>query len=129
MMVSWHVDDLKVSHKCPQVVTEFLEWIKHMYGQIGEDKITRGKIHDYLGMKLDYSQDGKFIVDMVDYITRMVEEYFRDTKTKRVSTPWNGHLFRVTNSEKLDHRTGEVFHTTTAQGLLQPSVRDQTSHQ
>jgi hypothetical protein len=118
LTVSWHVDDLKVSHVDPHIVTEFLNWVKQTYGQIGEVKITRGKIHDYLGMRLDYTQEGKFIVDMVDYITRMVEEYFRDTKPRRVTTPWNDNLFKVTNSESLDQKTGEVFHTTTAQGLF-----------
>ena len=56
MTVSWHVDDLKVSHIDPKAVDDFLMWIKRTYGRIGEVKITRGKYHEYLGMKFDYSQ-------------------------------------------------------------------------
>ncbi|KAG7340378.1 hypothetical protein IV203_023921 [Nitzschia inconspicua] len=31
LTVTWHVDDLKVSHMQPSVVTEFMEWVKTMY--------------------------------------------------------------------------------------------------
>ena len=119
LTVSWHVDDLKISHKSPIVVTEFIDWIKRMYGQIGKVKVTRGKIHEYLGMKLDYSQDGKFIVDMVDYITKMVEEYYEDQKSPaKVTSPWTDQLFQVTDKPKLERGKAEKFHTTVAQGLF-----------
>ena len=119
LTVSWHVDDLKISHKSPIVVTEFIDWIKRMYGKIGKVKVTRGKIHEYLGMKLDYSQDGKFIVDMVDYITKMVEEYYEDQKSPtKVTSPWTDQLFQVTDKPKLERSKAEKFHTTVAQGLF-----------
>ena len=35
---------------------------------LGHAKVTRGKIHDYLGMTLDYSDTGKLKVDMRDYL-------------------------------------------------------------
>ncbi|KAG7361760.1 reverse transcriptase RNA-dependent DNA polymerase [Nitzschia inconspicua] len=57
LTVTWHVDDLKVSHMQPSVVTEFMQWVKTMYGKIREVKITRGKVHEYLGMKLIYNSD------------------------------------------------------------------------
>ena len=28
MTVSWHVDDLKISHKDPKVVDDFIQWVK-----------------------------------------------------------------------------------------------------
>jgi hypothetical protein len=65
--VCWHVDDLKVSHHDPNVVDDFLEWIRGKDGEIGELKITRGKTHDYLGMILDYSVPGQVSVDMTHY--------------------------------------------------------------
>ena len=56
MTVSWNVDDLKVSHIDTKAVDYLSMWIKRTYGSIGEVKITRGKYHEYLGMKFDYSQ-------------------------------------------------------------------------
>jgi len=72
MTVSWHVYDLNDSHIDPKAVDDFLMWIKRTYGCIGEVKITRGKYHEYLGMKLDSSQAGSIKIDMVDYLKTMV---------------------------------------------------------
>ena len=46
MTVTWHVDDLKISHKDSREVTKF---IKH-FGDIYGDRMTvhRVKVHDYL---------------------------------------------------------------------------------
>ena len=49
---------LKVSPTDANAVDESLMWTKEVYGRIGEFKTTQGKCHEYLGMKLDYSQVG-----------------------------------------------------------------------
>jgi hypothetical protein len=69
-------------------------------------------------MNLDYSQDGKFIVDMVDYIT-MVEDYYDGQKSPtKVTSPWTDQLFQITDKTKLERTKAEKFHTTVAQGLF-----------
>ena len=40
LTVCWYVDDLKSSHINPKVNNEFLQWIKDMFGQLGEVKTT-----------------------------------------------------------------------------------------
>ena len=52
MTVVWHVDDVKVSHKDLYEVTKFSQYLSIIYGK----KLTfhRGKVHDDLGMDLDY---------------------------------------------------------------------------
>ena len=118
--VSWHVDDLKISHKDSRVVDSFIQWVKDTYGAIGEVKVTRGKVHDYLGMKLDYSINGQVSVDMRDYLMTMIEAFPEDLMTgARVASPWNENLFKVhEDSPILDKERAEQFHTTTAQGLF-----------
>jgi hypothetical protein len=64
LTVCCHVDDLKASHVQPQVVDNFISWVKQKYGTIDEVKVIRGKIHSYLGMTLDYSTPGEVSVDM-----------------------------------------------------------------
>ena len=49
------MDNLKSSHINPKANNEILKWIKDMFGQLSEVKITQGLLHDYLGMTLDYS--------------------------------------------------------------------------
>ncbi|KAG7342125.1 reverse transcriptase RNA-dependent DNA polymerase [Nitzschia inconspicua] len=120
LTITWHVDDLKVSHMQPSVVTEFMDWVKKMYGQIGEVKITRGKVHEYLGMKLIYNSDGSMTIDMSDYIQSMIDAFpIKYLEGKSVSSPWNDNLFKVDeHSNKLEKKRAEQFHTTTAQGLF-----------
>ncbi len=56
MTVCWHVDDLKTLHIDPEVNTKFGEWLSTTYGV---SVVThQGKVHDYLGMIFDFSQEG-----------------------------------------------------------------------
>ena len=47
--ILWHVDDLKISHFDPYIVSSFLADIDAEYGKM---TITRGKIHKYPIMKM-----------------------------------------------------------------------------
>ena len=53
--ILWHVDDLKTSHVEPAVISSVLAGIDAEYGNIAKITITRGKVHKYLGMNIDYS--------------------------------------------------------------------------
>ena len=64
----WHVDDLKISHIDPTVVSIVLADIDAEYGKISKMTITRGKVHRYLGMPIDYSSPSKVIFLMIIYI-------------------------------------------------------------
>ena len=119
--VSWHVDDLKVSCKDSRQVDVFLQWVSDTYGSIGEVKTTRGKVHDYLGMTLDYSVPGQVTVNMKDYVQTMLDSYLQEGLQggKPVASPWNENLFKVHDkSPKLTPEGKEQFHTTVAQGLF-----------
>jgi hypothetical protein len=54
------VDNVKSSHKDFRVNNKFYKWLESMYGdpKLPPVKATRGKIHEYLAMKLDYSTPG-----------------------------------------------------------------------
>ena len=76
LTVCWHVDDLKVSHVDTNEVTNMINWLKVTYeDKIGKMVVSRGKIHRYLGMTLDYSTSGKVKIDMVDYVKKMIEDF------------------------------------------------------
>jgi hypothetical protein len=107
--VCWRVDDLKASHAQSHVVDEFIDWVKSTYGAIGEVRVTRGKIHTYLGMTLDYSETGQVIVDMTQYVGDMVKSFpSACLKGKKVTSPWNENLFKVEDgSKRYSKRTKE----------------------
>jgi Reverse transcriptase (RNA-dependent DNA polymerase) len=119
LTVSWHVDDLKISHRDAKVVSYFVEWIKQMYGKISEVKVKRGKVHDYLGMKLHYDVQGQVSIDMIDYVQNMLEGFPQNQIEKASKTPWNDNLFKVeSKSVELSDSERELFHTVVAQGLF-----------
>ena len=53
--IVWHVDDLKISHVNKKVVTKVIDLLKKEFGKEAPLTVTRGKIHEYLGIKIDYS--------------------------------------------------------------------------
>jgi hypothetical protein len=89
-----------------------LLWLEKMYGDkdIAPVKATRGKIHDYLAMKLDFTEKGKLKLDMVDYVNNMVKEFPEELSPSK--HPWNENLFKVESSSKsLPKEKKELFHT------------------
>ena len=73
--VCFHFDNLMSSHVNEKVNDNFLLWLNKKYGSHGEVKANRGKVHNYLGMKFDYSEKGKVGIDISDYMKHMVEEF------------------------------------------------------
>ena len=57
MTVIWHAYDLKVAHVDPKENTKFTNWMKNIHSE--KLTIHRGKIHDYLGMDMDWTKDGQ----------------------------------------------------------------------
>jgi hypothetical protein len=109
--VLWHVGDIKVSHEDPEVVTQVLEMFEGVYGSKDAPiKITRGKVHDYLGMAIDYRVKGKVRITLVDSIQAMLDT-IPDDMGGVAATPVANHLFDVNeDGEKLDEETAQVFH-------------------
>ena len=73
--ILWHADDLKTSHVDPAVISSVLADIDAEYGKIAKMTITRGKVHKYLGMTIDYSSPGKVIFSMINYIGKILRIY------------------------------------------------------
>eukprot|EP00957_Ditylum_brightwellii_P117989 8999136-Ditylum_brightwellii.AAC.1 len=91
LTVVWHVDDLKISHVNPKVVDKFLEWLTSKYRKLRK---TRGKVHEYLGMKLDFLSPSKMKVSMKEYIQESIDE-FQEELGKAYTSPAADHLFQV----------------------------------
>ena len=100
--IVWHVDDLKISHAKSSVVSDVIASLKEEYGKVGEMTVRRGKVHDYLGMTLDFSQDKKFIVNMEAYLDEMLKDLPEDMNCIAF-TPAVDYLFQTrTNAVMLD---------------------------
>ena len=95
MTVVWYVDDLKLSHICPQEVSATIEFLcEHYEDENGKLKVTRGKIHYFLGMTLDYTTPGEVKIKMINYVKKMIREFPVEIKEAQ-KTPAAEHLFKV----------------------------------
>ena len=117
--IVFHVDDLKSSHKDPKVNDEFVIWLNKKYGEHGAVAVHRGKIHDYLGMELEYTNNGELIIGMVKYVEKMIETFPIKLASKDIAlTPAGDNLFDEGQGKKLAQSRAEEFHTMVAKGLF-----------
>ena len=77
MTICFHVDDCKLSHVDPKEMDRMIIWLKQEYESIFEDgsgkmSVSRGKVHTYLGMNLDFRTKGQVKVTMFDYVKEIM---------------------------------------------------------
>ena len=110
LTIVWHVDDLKISHANPAVVTTIIDQLKSEYGKESPLTVKRGKLHDYLGMLLDYKESGKVKIDMSKYLKEILEEVTVDFDGIATSRAAN-HLFEINDDcESLPEEKAIFFH-------------------
>jgi hypothetical protein len=86
LTILFHVDDCKISHKSSKVVDDAIEWLRAEYEVIFEDgtggmKVRRGKVHDYVGMRIDYSTKGEVHLTMPKHLDDLLAT-FENSRTK-----------------------------------------------
>ena len=90
--VVWHVENLKISQENGDTVGALINKLREQYGNEAYLRIHRGKVHKYLGMKMDYREESKVSIDMPYYLKNILD----DMPTKyqgRAITPAANHLF------------------------------------
>ena len=113
----WHVDDIKMSHVEQDVLESIITKLSDRYGQDAPLTVQRGPIHKYLGMTIDYSEDGKVKFIMDDYVKGILDEAPSDMDGTATS-PAANHLFSVNEkSDKIDTKKADLYHRLTAKLL------------
>jgi len=117
--VSWHVDDIKASHVDLSTLTHLIGMLDEEFGREAPLTVHHGKVHEYLGMTLDFSIDGKVMIKMSDYIQKMLAELPSEMDGEAPS-PAANHLFEIneTNPERLSDEMAEMFHHNVARLLF-----------
>jgi hypothetical protein len=125
MTLCWHVDDMKVSHFLTKRVDDMIKWLRSKYKRLfgdgsGAMKVCRGKVHEYIGMTLDFRIPGQVRVTMIPYVKEIVADFTKiSTDTKTAVTPAAEHLFKIDKAaKKLNEEMGKVFHNFTAKCLF-----------
>ena len=116
-MVTWHVDDLKISHVSQHVVGAFMNQMEREYDKEAPLNQSWGKAHDYLGMMFDYTEEGVLTVDMINYIHGVLDEVAEHFSGSN-GTLAAQHLFMINvESDQLQGEKGEAFVRITMQLL------------
>jgi hypothetical protein len=118
LTVIWHVDDLMTSCAIDFELTKFSCYLASIYGP-GLTMHT-GRKHDYLGIDLEFREDGNLDVSMVKYLKGVIEG-FPEQITGKSPTPAGDRLFDIRDEKErklLDEERAVAFHHTTAQLLF-----------
>ena len=124
--ICFHVDDCKLSHASSKINNKTVKWLRQEYESIFEDgtgemTVNRGKIHEYLGMKLDFSSPGRVKISQFEYIEDIIIAFDKADPngggTKTSAAPKN--LFRIDEDcEKLNPEKATEFHNIVAKNIV-----------
>jgi hypothetical protein len=90
--VVWHVDDINMSHADEKEVSRLITWLKRIYDE--DMRVSRGRVRDYLGITLNFTNKGEVKVTMIDYPKGVIND-FPDIITGTAITPATTNLFDV----------------------------------
>jgi Reverse transcriptase (RNA-dependent DNA polymerase) len=120
--IGWFVDDTKISHVKPTVVTRVINMLEKRFGKM---TVTRGRNHKFLGMDITYLGNGTASIHMPSYIREAIDESGLDV-TKSALSPCANTLFNVDpNSPLLPMAQARRFHSVVAK-LIYVGTRART---
>lgn len=126
------MDDLKISCKNNRVIKNVVQRLKEVYGKTAPLTISTGKVHEYLGMEIDFSKKGNVTYSQYDYINEIL---FSVSKYKDMQgespTPASPHLFQNDDEAAalLPEDQADLFHHYIAQLLFFAKEQDPISKQ
>ena len=113
--IVWYVDDNKVSHEDPKIVTEVMDLMKSHFGDL---TITRGNKHRFLGMNIALHPHQRIEIEMKDQLQKaidMFEQNDGEEVTEQVTSPATRRLREVNpDCELLSKDKKEAFHSIVA---------------
>ena len=113
--IAFYVDDNKVSHEDPGVVSKVIQNLKEHFGDL---KVVRGNKHTFLGMNIEILGDKKIQIDMREQLQEAID-MFPENTTMKASSPASRYLFQVDdNAKQLNKEQSEIFHSTVAKLLF-----------
>jgi Reverse transcriptase (RNA-dependent DNA polymerase) len=116
--VVWYVDDNKISHVDPEVVSQIIHKIEEQFGKM---TVTRGPEHTFLGMKFVFNNDTTVSVSMKSYLEESISESYIKVN-KQSSSPAGKGLFDIDEkASPLETKKAENFHSVVAK-LLYVSI-------
>ena len=66
----FHTGDVMMAHSLSPIVTNQIKFLDKDYGQKEPLTLTRGKVHEYLGMTVDFRNQGSALFNQFDAIKK-----------------------------------------------------------
>jgi hypothetical protein len=111
---AWYVDDNKISHVDPEVVTDVVDKIEERFGKI---TITQGKEHVFWGMNITYLDNRTAKISMQDCVKESIAK-LGECVNKTAASPSKRDLCENCEKSKMLEKTkGEIFHSIDAKLL------------
>lgn len=97
---TWHVDNLKISHKERKVVDSVISQLESRYGNLS---FNRENKQMYAGMDIEYCKDRSVEILMKLYLLKVIDEFeeFGKNITSSKPTPAAVYLFNVDETATL----------------------------
>ena len=118
--IVWYVDDNKMSHQDPNMVTDVIQRIEQHFGKM---LVTHSDEHDFLGMRIVFDKEqGTAKITMMSYLYEAINESGMHI-ARGAATPATRSLFELDpNSAPLDRQTSDMFRSVVCK-LLYVGIR------
>ena len=105
--IVFYVDDNKISHKDPQVVTDVINLISQHFGDL---TVTRGKKHDFLGMNLEI-KERKVHINMKEQVQEAIDWGNKQGGCKPRNPAAHDLFSQDETSDQLSLNEADLFHS------------------
>jgi hypothetical protein len=100
------VDDCFISCAVPEILESIVQWFAEEFEDLN---VTRGSVHQFTGMTLDYTQSDKLIVTMKNQVNNLLE---KTGTTGTAVNPAEADLFIIdSTSPSLERERKDEFHS------------------
>ena len=90
-MIFWHMDDINILHAISNGVDGVLSQMTEKCVKVSVLSFSQGRVHNYLGMWLNYGTKCKVLINMPKHIESILEASAEDTDGI-IETPASNHL-------------------------------------
>ena len=111
--IGLYVDDLIMTSCNPSALNQIIDCMRSKFKEV---TVHEGLLHDYLGMNLEFRQDGKVKIDMCGYIRKVLSANNIST-TAKSPTSSNFSFNHPEDSPTLSESSMKSLHSTSAQLL------------
>ena len=80
MSIMFHIDDMLLSFIDPHIVTLNIKKLEVAYAKRDQLSVTRGPVHEYLGMTFDLRISGQVTLSQYDFIKKLYDSLPEDMK-------------------------------------------------